>query len=48
MQAGKSQRSVLALVITCALILGFGIPLIPLVGVDSITPEFLRTFGFRP
>lgn len=35
MQAGKSQRSVLALVITCALILGFGIPLIPLVGVDS-------------
>lgn len=35
MQAGKSQRSVLALVVTCALILGFGIPLIPLVGVDS-------------
>lgn len=35
MQAGKSQRSVLALVIACALILGFGIPLIPLVGVDS-------------
>lgn len=35
MQARKSQRSVLALVITCALILGFGIPLIPLVGVDS-------------
>ena len=35
MQAGKSQRSVLALVITCALILGFGIPLISLVGVDS-------------
>lgn len=35
MQAGKSQRSVLALVITCALILGFDIPLIPLVGVDS-------------
>lgn len=35
MQAGKSQRSVLALVITCALILGFGIPLILLVGVDS-------------
>lgn len=35
MQAGKSQRSVLALVIICALILGFGIPLIPLVGVDS-------------
>ncbi len=34
-QAGKSQRSVLALVITCALILGFGIPFIPLVGVDS-------------
>ena len=31
----ESQRSVLALVITCALILGFGIPLIPLVGVDS-------------
>lgn len=30
MQAGKSQRSVLALVITCALILGFGIPLFPL------------------
>ena len=29
------QRSGLALVITCALILGFGIPLIPLVGVDS-------------
>lgn len=35
MQAGKSQRSVLALVITCALILGFGILLISLVGVDS-------------
>ena len=26
MQAGKSQRSMLALVVTCALILGFGIP----------------------